>query len=372
MARVKRGVTAHARHKKVLELAKGYRGRSSTHVPRGIEGREGAAIRLSRPPQQEARFRGLWIQRINAAAREHGLTYSQFMNGIKKAGIEVDRKVLADLASTSRRLCGAGRAGPGRPRKLARAPDGGAIETARRGLAAQAPFLRSESAKPDHGRSVDHTQTRPRRASPRAADLARWRRVRVARARQEGPRHRADEDAGRARAGGAQGARRRAQPAEGRARRPRSRRASATLGEAGARRPPRRREARRHPAGAAARRRAASTRSARPSTRSPRSSATWASRSPKGPDIEDDWHNFTALNIPPDHPARQMHDTFYLPPRGRRHADGAAHAHLAGADPHHAERQKPPPIRASSCPAAPTAPTTTRRTRRCSIRSRAW
>ena len=57
-----------------------------------------------------------------------------------------------------------------------------------------------------------------------------------------------------------------------------------------------------------------------------------------GPDIEDDWHNFTALNIPPDHPARQMQDTFYLPAARRRHAAGAAHPHLAGADPHHADK----------------------------------
>ena len=69
------------------------------------------------------------------------------------------------------------------------------------------------------------------------------------------------------------------------------------------------------PAGARRRRWAASIRSARPSTRSSRSSARWASPSPKGPHIEDDFHNFTALNIPPEHPARQEHDTFYLPER---------------------------------------------------------
>ena len=90
----------------------------------------------------------------------------------------------------------------------------------------------------------------------------------------------------------------------------------------------------------------------------------------EGPHIEDDFHNFTALNIPPEHPARQVHDTFYLPPARRRHAARAAHPHLAGAGAHDAERRSR--RSASSRPAAPTAPTTTRRTRRCSTRSRGW
>ena len=99
MARVKRGVTAHARHKKVLELAKGYRGRNSTVYRVAIEKVEKALRYAYRDRRNRKRdFRGLWIQRINAATREHGLTYSQFMNGILKAGIEVDRKVMADLA----------------------------------------------------------------------------------------------------------------------------------------------------------------------------------------------------------------------------------------------------------------------------------
>src|SRR5689334_16365684 len=99
MARVKRGVTAHARHKKVLELAKGYRGRNSSAYRIALEKVEKALRYAYRDRRNKKRdFRGLWIQRINAAAREHGLTYSQFMNGILKAGIEVDRKVMADLA----------------------------------------------------------------------------------------------------------------------------------------------------------------------------------------------------------------------------------------------------------------------------------
>ena len=99
MARVKRGVTAHARHKKVLKLAKGYRGRASLAFRVAIEKVEKGLQYSYRDRRNKKRtFRGLWIQRINAATREHGLTYSQFMNGILKAGIEVDRKVMADLA----------------------------------------------------------------------------------------------------------------------------------------------------------------------------------------------------------------------------------------------------------------------------------
>src|SRR5436309_2899854 len=99
MARVKRGVTAHARHKKVLELAKGYRGRSSTAYRVAIEKVEKGLQYAYRDRRNRKRdFRGLWVQRINAGAREHGLTYSQLMHGIKLAGIELDRKVLSDLA----------------------------------------------------------------------------------------------------------------------------------------------------------------------------------------------------------------------------------------------------------------------------------
>jgi len=99
VARVKRGVTAHARHKKVLKLAKGYRGRGSTAFRIAIEKVEKGLQYAYRDRRNRKRdFRGLWIQRINAGAREHGLTYSQFMHGIKLAGLELDRKVLSDLA----------------------------------------------------------------------------------------------------------------------------------------------------------------------------------------------------------------------------------------------------------------------------------
>src|ERR1700730_12099051 len=99
MARVKRGVTSHARHKKVLELAKGYRGRGSTAYRVAIEKVEKALQYAYRDRRNKKRdFRALWIQRINAGAREHGLTYSQFMHGIKLAGLDLDRKVLSALA----------------------------------------------------------------------------------------------------------------------------------------------------------------------------------------------------------------------------------------------------------------------------------
>ena len=90
----------------------------------------------------------------------------------------------------------------------------------------------------------------------------------------------------------------------------------------------------------------------------------------EGPDIETDDLNFTKLNFPEGHPAREMHDTFYLQPEAGRLAHAAAHPHLAGADPHHAERRSR--RSASSFRAAPIASTPTRPTRRCSIRSRGW
>ena len=100
MARVKRGVTSHARHKKILTLAKGYRGRASKTYRPALERVEKALRFAYRDRRVKKRtFRGLWIQRINAGVREHGLTYSKFMAGVKKAGIEVDRKVLSDLAT---------------------------------------------------------------------------------------------------------------------------------------------------------------------------------------------------------------------------------------------------------------------------------
>ncbi len=99
MPRVKRGVQAHARHKKVLDKAKGYRGARSRvfRVAKQAVTKAGQYAYRDRK-QRKRQFRTLWIARINAAARENGMSYSVFMNGLKKAAIEVDRKVLADLA----------------------------------------------------------------------------------------------------------------------------------------------------------------------------------------------------------------------------------------------------------------------------------
>src|SRR5438309_9021714 len=99
MARVKRGVTAHARHKKVLELAKGYRGRNSSAYRIALEKVEKALRYAYRDRRNKKRdFRGLWIQRINAACRAHGMPYSHFIAGIKAANIDIDRKVMAAIA----------------------------------------------------------------------------------------------------------------------------------------------------------------------------------------------------------------------------------------------------------------------------------
>ena len=99
MQRVKRGVTAHARHKKVLAKAKGFRGRRGNVYRIAKQAVMRAGQYAYRDRRQKKRdFRALWIVRINAAAREFGLTYSTLINGLKKASVEVDRKVLADIA----------------------------------------------------------------------------------------------------------------------------------------------------------------------------------------------------------------------------------------------------------------------------------
>ena len=99
MARVSRGVTARARHKKVLKRAKGYYGRRKNVFRVAVQAVERGMQYAYRDRRNRKRdFRGLWIQRINAGVRMHGITYSQFINGLKKATIEIDRKVLAELA----------------------------------------------------------------------------------------------------------------------------------------------------------------------------------------------------------------------------------------------------------------------------------
>ena len=99
MPRVKRGVTAHARHKKILTLAKGYRGRRKNvyRIAKQAVMKAGQYAYRDRR-QRKRQFRALWIARINAAARINGLSYSKLINGLTKAGVEVNRKMLADLA----------------------------------------------------------------------------------------------------------------------------------------------------------------------------------------------------------------------------------------------------------------------------------
>jgi large subunit ribosomal protein L20 len=99
MARVKRGVAAHDKHKKVLKQAKGFYGRRKNTIRTAKAAVDKSLQYAYRDRKNRKRtFRALWIQRINAAVREHGLTYSRFVDGLAKAGIEVDRKVLSDLA----------------------------------------------------------------------------------------------------------------------------------------------------------------------------------------------------------------------------------------------------------------------------------
>lgn len=103
MSRVKRGVTAHARHKKIIDQAKGYQGRRKNvyRVAKQAVTKAGQYAYRDRR-QRKRQFRALWIMRINAAARVFGLSYSRFINGLSRAEIEIDRKILADLAVNDR------------------------------------------------------------------------------------------------------------------------------------------------------------------------------------------------------------------------------------------------------------------------------
>ena len=99
MARVKRGVTAHAKHKKVLKQARGFYGRRKNTIRIAKQAVEKSLQYAYRDRKNRKRnFRALWVQRINAATREHGLTYGRFIDGLNKAGIVIDRKILSDMA----------------------------------------------------------------------------------------------------------------------------------------------------------------------------------------------------------------------------------------------------------------------------------
>jgi len=99
MSRVKRGVTKHARHKKVIDAASGYRGRrkNTFRIANQAVEKAGQYAYIGRKLKKR-QFRALWIQRINAAVREHGMTYGRFIDGLNKAGIQIDRKQLSELA----------------------------------------------------------------------------------------------------------------------------------------------------------------------------------------------------------------------------------------------------------------------------------
>ena len=102
MARIKRSVQARAKHRKIIKLAKGYRGRSKNVFRIAVEKVEKGLQYAYRDRRTKKRnFRGLWIQRINAGVRQHGMSYSQFINGIKKTEIDIDRKILADIAENN-------------------------------------------------------------------------------------------------------------------------------------------------------------------------------------------------------------------------------------------------------------------------------
>ena len=102
MARIKRSVQARAKHRKIIKLAKGYRGRSKNVFRIAVEKVEKGLQYAYRDRRTKKRnFRGLWIQRINAGVREHGMSYSKFINGVKKAEIDIDRKILADIAKNN-------------------------------------------------------------------------------------------------------------------------------------------------------------------------------------------------------------------------------------------------------------------------------
>jgi large subunit ribosomal protein L20 len=108
MARVKRGVTSSAKHKKVLKAAKGFYGRRKNTIRAAKAAVDRSMQYATRDRKVKKRnFRALWIQRINAAVREHGLTYGRFIDGLSKAGIEVDRKVLSNMAITQPEAFGA-------------------------------------------------------------------------------------------------------------------------------------------------------------------------------------------------------------------------------------------------------------------------
>ncbi len=163
MARTARSVHARKKRRKVLEQAKGYRGTKKSSYKRAKEQVwKGGVYAYAGRKQRKRDFRALWIQRINAGAREHGLSYSQFINGLRLAEVDLDRKILADLAATEPTAFAAV------VEKAKDALDGGSEETqAKRGEAQE-----NGAGGPSHGDEVEATEAAERKADELDVDLA--------------------------------------------------------------------------------------------------------------------------------------------------------------------------------------------------------
>ena len=326
-------------------------------------------------------FRQLWIARINAAARELGLTYSQFMAGLKKAAIDIDRKVLADMAvQRSGRVRQHRREGEGPARLMLDVR--GACAGARRDAADQgqaAAWLRPFSSADDYDERPRSTGGSRAAGVRRGADAGRAGERQGALPRQGRPRHRAAEGAGRAVASEEKKSRGAAINAAKQAHRGGAQRAPPGAGRRRARRPAAGRGARRHAARPRARRRRPASGVSRTMERIEAIFGSMGFDVADGPEIETDWYSFTALNNPENHPARSMQDTFYVDMKDdegrwlnlRPHTCPMqvryARAHAAQLR-RHATRC---PRSASSRRAAPTASTATPRIRRCSTSAKA-
>ena len=314
MPRVKRGVTARARHKKVLALAKGYRGRRKNVFRIAKEAVMKAGQYAYRDRRTKKRvFRQLWIARINAASRELGVTYSKFMAGLKKAQIDIDRKVLADMAVNDPAAFGS--IVEKVKAQLADARSAAAVTAVRQRLAS--------IRRPSPGAAFFCSRRRPDERSGYTGARLRSRLRRRAHACRTRERQGALSRQGRAADRTAEGPRARCRSRRRRraARRstPAKQRVEAALAGTARRRWPKpnssancrpRRSTSRCPAASAA------AGGLHPVSRTmERIEAIFASMGfdvADGPEIETDWYSFTALNNPENHPARSMQDTFYV------------------------------------------------------------
>ena len=323
MARVKRGVTAHQRHKRLLEAAEGRRGTRSRLVKPAREALLHAmAYAYVGRKQRKRQMRALWIVRLNAAARQNGLTYGRLVNGLKTAGVALDRKVLADIAvrdaATFARIAEVAQpsltAVPGAPISWTWTDDLRDALSALRWPALAA--IAGADRRPSPGRGA------------RSAMLGRKGELKTLLG---GIGALPAEDRPRVGALGNRGSR----GAGGRPRTPAALELDAAALEARLARESRRRHAARPPA-----RRG----SLHPLIETNREIARIFGQFGfvvfEGPEVETDELNFQALNIPPDHPARDLWDTLYTATTARRLPP--AHPHVAGPDPRHAAGQRRP------------------------------